>query len=491
MNSSAKGADPLDIFELPTEGNVLPLVGVLPAEGLCPLELYRAFASPSTPSCLVSTPHYTFIGLSPVEIIRVQQGRVILSGPNVRGRVLKTDPVAFLKQHLYAWRWWGVPPHLPPLLGGYIGFFAYDFVSCLQSIPTNALAYACPDAYLMQFRELFILDHLRQQIFVSCVLSKSSRHCVGEARLRRAKGRLVARLETLRRLPRLDSCPLKPAAFSLPKPGRLHVRLGQKSYKAKFDQIQQHIRQGDIFQCVLSEQFNFQVHSEPFELFAALYPHSQAPYRFFLKTEEGAVLGLSPERLLKCEQGKLESCPMAGTRPAGKTEAERERHGQSLQSSLKERAEHTMLVDLSRNDLGKVCQAGSLRVDPFSQTAVFGPVQHLLSVVSGTLARDKSPLDAFLATFPAGTLTGAPKIRAMEIIAQLENISRGVYGGAVFLHDFGAYLDSCITIRSLYIQENRAWLSCGGGIVAHSRAQDEYQEIEHKASTITGFWNCP
>jgi anthranilate synthase component 1 len=279
----------------------------------------------------------------------------------------------------------------------------------------------------------------------------------------------------------LTAVPAPPSEAAGPAVERETSGLDPLAFQRAVRAVKKHIRQGDIFQCVLSQRLAYRQTTSNRELYRSLRSVSPAPYLYCFETERQTLVGASPELLIRVREGRVETCPIAGTRPRGENatvDAQRERQ---LRRSPKERAEHLMLVDLSRNDLGQVCQPGTVRVRDFMQVQRFSHVMHLVSLVEGELDSRHSALDALFAAFPAGTLTGAPKIRAMEIISRLEGRRRGAYGGAVVLYDFRGELDSCITIRSLVARGGEVVVQAGAGIVADSVASRELDEIRHKS----------
>jgi anthranilate synthase component 1 len=248
--------------------------------------------------------------------------------------------------------------------------------------------------------------------------------------------------------------------------------------------IKSHIRAGDIFQCVMSEQFRFELEEDPFEVYRVLRMINPSPYLFFLDFGGEVLLGSSPEMLVRVMNGTVETCPIAGTRPRGKDEAHDKKYERELLSSVKEKAEHLMLVDLGRNDIGRVSRPGTVKVTDFMKVERYSHVMHIVSLVEGKLKRNLSAWEAFCACFPAGTLTGAPKIRAMQILSELEGPRRGTYGGAVLAHDFLGNINSCITIRSLWAKGKNAVIQSGAGVVADSSPTKEYDEVLNKAKAI-------
>jgi anthranilate synthase component 1 len=246
----------------------------------------------------------------------------------------------------------------------------------------------------------------------------------------------------------------------------------------------EYIAAGDVYQVVLSQRFEAEISTDPFTVYRALRHVNPSPYMYFLRVGKVSVVGSSPEMLVRVEGGMAQTHPIAGTRPRGKTEEEDVRLGEELKRNEKERSEHVMLVDLGRNDIGRVSEFGTVRVPKFMGLERYSHVMHLVSIVEGKLADDRDRLDALVACFPAGTVSGAPKVRAMEIIAELEPCRRGIYAGAVGYLDFAGNLDCCITIRTLVIAGHRAMVQAGAGIVADSNPSAEYQETQDKARAL-------
>jgi anthranilate synthase component 1 len=270
------------------------------------------------------------------------------------------------------------------------------------------------------------------------------------------------------------------------KSGKLKVHAGtsEEKFLRSVDRCKEYIAAGDIFQVVLSQRLDFKPEVEPFDLYRALRQVNPSPYLYFLRLEDTHILGSSPEMLVRVTGRKLEYRPIAGTHPRGRDEAEDLRLEQQMRTDEKERAEHVMLVDLGRNDLGRVSEYGSVKVKDLMYVERYSHVMHLVSALEGTLRKDLDALDAFAACFPAGTLSGAPKVRAMQIIEELEPVRRGIYGGSVLYADFAGNLDSCIGIRTLLMQGKHAYLQAGAGIVADSNPASEFQESLNKARAV-------
>jgi len=264
--------------------------------------------------------------------------------------------------------------------------------------------------------------------------------------------------------------------------GRVESNMSRGRFLAAVRKAKRAIAEGEAIQIVLSQRFGVPVRCRPFEIYRALRSLNPSPYMFYLNVGSFALVGSSPEILVRCEGGAVEVRPIAGTRRRGKTPAADQQIEEGLRRDPKERAEHLMLADLGRNDIGRVCEYGSVRVGEFMRVERYSHVMHLVSDVTGRLRRGKSAFDVFRAAFPAGTVTGAPKVRAMQIINELEPDSRGPYAGAVGYFSFNGNLDTCITIRTVLVKDGRAYVQAGAGIVADSHPRGEYQETETKAA---------
>jgi len=387
---------------------------------------------------------------------------------------------------------------LPPLTAGAVGYCAYDIVRQLEDIGSRARSKAdskaeddldVPDCILMFFDRVLAFDHLRHQIHIVASADVS---------VERPRAAYDRALRDIAQIERKLAGGWKPAHW----PGsatksKLAVR--PRTPKAKFlesvRRAKEYIAAGDIFQVVLSQRWDFEPAVEPFDLYRALRMVNPSPYMYFLRfgaCGNGAkgrasdlhVLGSSPEMLVRAAGRKLEYRPIAGTHPRGKDEAEDVALEEKMLSDEKERAEHVMLVDLGRNDLGRVSDYGSVKVRNLMYVERYSHVMHIVSALEGRLRPGLDAMDAFAACFPAGTLSGAPKVRAMQIIEELEPARRGVYGGSILYADFAGNLDSCIAIRTLLMKGKKAYLQAGAGIVADSDPQSEFEETENKSRAV-------
>ena len=363
----------------------------------------------------------------------------------------------------------------PPFTGGAVGYLGYDAVRRLERLPSkNADPVGLPDAWFGVFEDVIAFDHVKHRLLFL------SRAAAGEEDAARA--RLSGFAEALlsdRLVARRRGVPV-PAAWS--------ETLPRAEFMRAVETAKEHIRAGDVFQVVLSRRWSAPYAGEVFTLYRALRRISPSPYQYFLRTPHGTILGASPERLVRVKRGEggaeVETIPLAGTRPRGKTREEDLALELELLADGKERAEHVMLVDLGRNDVGRVAVPGSVSVKEFFTVERYSHVMHIASRVVGTLARDKDAVDALAATFPAGTLSGAPKIRAMEIIEALEPARRGAYGGAVGYLDFAGNLDVAIAIRTAVVVGGVVHVQAGAGIVADSVPATEAEECENKARAL-------
>jgi anthranilate synthase component 1 len=396
-----------------------------------------------------------WIGVGPFELLTVQGGRAYSETKRGR-RALPGNPFAALGGRIAAHRSLGGET----FDCGAVGLLGYEMVRHLERVPARPEPY---EAVLMLFDEILVVEG-------------------GRASLRSVAGHAARRARELRGA--LEGA----GPFDGPAPTRLlPVRggRGRAAFLRGVAKLKGHIRAGDIFQAVLSEDFSAKLRGGPLAAYRALRAANASPYLFCLMGGYDAVMGASPERLVRVVNGVARNCPIAGTRPRGQTRAQDVALEAELRASEKERAEHLMLVDLARNDLGRVCAPGSVEVERFMFTRRFPNVMHLVSEVEGRLDKGVTAWDALCASFPAGTVSGAPKVRAMELIAGIERSSRGFYAGAVIQHDFAGNLDSCLAIRSLSLSKGgRARLQAGAGIVADSNAPAEYQEVLHKIAGL-------
>jgi anthranilate synthase component 1 len=476
---------------LAREASLVPVVKSVTADLLTPVSAFLAYADDEPYACLLESVErgeqigrYTFIGARPymrvearesqIEIVRDQGTR---SNPKAK-RSEKSSGNVFqvVKQLLREHRVAHVPG-LPPFTGGAVGFFAYDVVRQLENIGARANNdLHLPDCTLMFFDRLLAFDHLRHQIHIIAT-ADVSRETPRRAYARALKdiAAIEKRLTAGARVARSN-----PVAAKL----KVHAGTSRARFMRSVERAKEYIAAGDVFQVVLSQRIDFDPGVSPFNLYRALRTVNPSPYLYFLRIGDTHVLGSSPEMLVRVTGSRLEYRPIAGTHPRGKDEAEDARLEQQMRTDEKERAEHVMLVDLGRNDLGRVSDYGTVKVRDLMYVERYSHVMHLVSALEGKLRREFDALDAFAACFPAGTLSGAPKVRAMQIIEELEPTRRGVYGGSVLYADFAGNLDSCIAIRTLLMRGKHAYVQAGAGIVADSDPGKEFAESENKARAL-------
>jgi anthranilate synthase component 1 len=497
-----------EFSRLAREATLIPVVKSVSADLLTPVSAFLAIAQKESHAFLLESVErgeqigrYTFLGAAPYMRVRARKGKVEIEGGHkistlrpAQGRLSRAknaqetghpqkadeDVFQVVKRLLRSHRPATVPG-LPPFTAGAVGYFAYDVVRQLEKIGESAKDdLLLPDAELMFFDRLLAFDHLRHQIHIMAAAD------VTRESPKRAYDRALRDIAALERKLANGLSPALWRKLAKSTLGKLKVHSGMKreGYMRGVERCKEYIAAGDIFQVVLSQRLDFTPEVAPFDLYRALRQVNPSPYLYFLKNDDTHILGSSPEMLVRVTGRKLEYRPIAGTHPRGKDEAEDTRLEQAMRNDEKERAEHVMLVDLGRNDLGRVSEYGSVKVKDLMYVERYSHVMHLVSALEGTLRNDLDALDAFAACFPAGTLSGAPKVRAMQIIEELEPTRRGIYGGSVLYADFAGNLDSCIGIRTMLMQGKNAYLQAGAGIVADSDPASEFQESMNKAGAL-------
>ncbi|MBU1727694.1 MAG: anthranilate synthase component I, partial [Candidatus Omnitrophica bacterium] len=376
-------------------------------------------------------------------------------------------------------------PGLPRFYGGLVGFMGYDSVRFFEEIPdNNPDDLKLPDAVFILTDTVLIFDHINHTIKIvnNLLLPKGS---ISKSHLERLYAEAVRKIEAIEK-DFNKGVSYQEKEYAAPK-GKVEFNSNFK--RREFENIvergKRHIKKGDIIQVVLSQRFKAKIQKEPLEIYRTLRSLNPSPYMYFLQLKDFAIVGASPEMLVRCEDGLVETRPIAGTRCRGRSGNEDDLLAKELIKDKKERAEHLMLVDLGRNDLGRVCKSGSVKVGEFMSVERYSHVMHLVSEVKGCLDKKRYDVyDVLKAAFPAGTVSGSPKIRAMEIIDELENLRRGPYAGCVGYFSFSHNMDTCITIRTLVIKGGYAYVQAGAGIVADSVAQKEYVETVNKARAL-------
>src|SRR5437660_337034 len=488
---------PEEFRKLAVHGNLIPVTRRLLADFDTPLSAYRKIRGQGESFLFESVEggehigRYSFVGCNPRAVIRQRGNRVELleagklAGqftvePNETGDSIVRDGLAVVEQVLKRFR--AVPVSgLPRFTGGAVGFIGYEFIHDVEPVvprpPQDDLH--TPVMYFLIADELLIFDRVAQTLLllVNAVLEDSA---TPEEAYENATGeidRLVALLEQpTEHHPATVPSEVPPVPFESNVP--------REKFFANVLKAKEYITAGDIIQVVGSQRFSTPVKAAPLDIYRAARSINPSPYMFLLELNGFSLVGASPEIHVRCENRQVEIRPIAGTRPRGKTDAEDLANEKELLADPKERAEHVMLVDLARNDLGRVCDFGSVQVKDLMTIERYSHVMHIVSQVEGKLSADKTPYDLMRATFPAGTLTGAPKVRAMQIISELEQTARGPYGGCVGYFSFNGNLDCCITIRTALIKDGKAYVQAGGGWVNDSEPEAEFQETVNKSKAM-------
>ncbi|HEX8557280.1 MAG TPA: anthranilate synthase component I family protein [Pyrinomonadaceae bacterium] len=476
-------------------GNVVPVVRAVLADLQTPVGAFLRVAAGAPHAFLLESveggeriARHSFIGAAPEMVVRgrgdvttVERGG---ASESLRG-VRATD---FVREY-FRGRRLVRRPGLAPMAGGAVGYLAYDAARWFEPVLEKDLrpAEGRDDAVFMFFRTVLAFDRVRQQIEITSVVLTDEAGG-GRERLRELYEAAVA--ETARVERRLDAGAAPPAGVVAEGRPAEGARRGFESnwtregFEAAVEEIKEHIAAGDCYQAVLSQRFSKPCAADPVQIYRALRATNPSPYMYFLRLGAESVVGASPEMLVRCRGQRLDYRPIAGTRKRGATETEDWLLGEELRADEKEVAEHTMLVDLGRNDLGRVADFGSVEVGELMTVERYSHVQHLVTSLRARLRDDRDRFDALAACFPAGTVTGAPKVRSMQLLGGLEPGPRGVYAGAVLYVDYADNLDSCIAIRTVVVREGAAHVQAGAGVVADSVPEREYEETVNKARAV-------
>jgi len=481
-----------EFLKLAREGNVVPVYKEVNADLDTPVSAFLKIKKGRFSFLLESVEgqekvaRFSFLGSNPscvfksmgkdIRIIYPQQKRI-------KKFITKSSPLDELKKIMQSYKAVSLPG-LPRFYGGLLGYIGYDMVRFFEDIPdNNPDSLKFPDSVLMLTDNILIFDHVNHTIKIvsNVILPQKGKVSLGK------KTALYKR--ALKKIKLIENEISKP--LRIKKESRVYktLKISSNFTKQGFENIvkkgKAYIKNGDIIQVVLSQRFSLKIDKEPFEIYRSLRSLNPSPYMYFLALGDGQIIGSSPEMLVRCEDGVVQTRPIAGTRPRGKTEEEDKIMQAELLKDKKERAEHLMLVDLGRNDLGRVCRSGEVKVKEFMRVEKYSHVMHLVSEVAGKLDNKRYDIyDVLRSCFPAGTVSGSPKIRAMEIIDELENIRRGPYAGCVGYLSFSHNIDSCITIRTIFVKDNYAYVQAGAGIVADSVPEKEYTESVNKARAL-------
>jgi anthranilate synthase component I len=469
--------------ELARRGTFVPVCREIVADLFTPVSAFLKIAENSDYAFLLESVEggehvgrYSFLGKDPFLILRARDGRTTIER---EGKVTASDRsyIDTLRDLMADFRS-PVVPDLPRLTGGAVGYLGYGAASWFEPVlgDLGTSADGADTAGFMLFDTVLAFDHVRHRILIIAnaritpdedLESLYQFACAKIEFLERELGRNLSHAP-----PRTD--------------GELDLRSNytRERFEAHVRTAKEHIAAGDIYQVVLSQRFEAEVSADPFTVYRALRHVNPSPYMYFIRIGAVSVVGSSPEMLVRVEGSRVETHPIAGTRPRGQNEEEDTRLAEELKRNEKERAEHVMLVDLGRNDVGRVCEYGSVRVPQFMGIERFSHVMHLTSVVEGRLAGHCDRFDALISCFPAGTVSGAPKVRAMQIIRSLEPSGRGIYAGAVGYLDFAGNLDFCIAIRTIIMSAGKAFIQAGAGIVMDSNPTAEYEETRDKMRAL-------
>ncbi len=426
----------------------------------------------------VQVGRYSFIGPGCSTVLSVAEGEVTVSKEG-KAQVYETADPLFILNEMVSKGCAAKMPALPGFWGGAVGYMGYDMVRYFEKLPpAKENAEGIPDCVFMFSDVVLIYDHVRQVIQTVVNVEVGDEPTEDYHRAVEEIKRIERRLQE--GLPEL----LGQEGETFLGDEEIFCSVTEKEYQGMVSRAKEYIRAGDIFQVVLSQQYHKRLKSSPLEVYRNLRSINPSPYMFYLEMDELKLVGSSPEILVRAEDREVELRPIAGTRPRGKDAKEEEELRRDLSSDEKERAEHLMLVDLGRNDLGRVCDYGSVEVTDFMEVEKYSHVIHLVSRIKGRLRAGVDNFDVMRACFPAGTVSGAPKIRAMEIIDELEPVHRGPYAGAVGYFGYNGNMDTCITIRTIVINNDKAYIQAGAGIVADSDPRKEYLECRNKARAL-------
>mgnify|MGYP006327341937 FL=1 len=477
----------LDEFRaLAAEGNLIPLYREILADYETPVSAFAKIDHGPTAYLLESVAggenwaRYSFLGSGSSAVIREEKGDLVLIRGKKNLRIQsRGNPLERLRELMEEYRPVTVPG-LPRFVGGAVGYFSYDMVRTFEDLPAlRKDSLGMPDFAFLLTDTLLIFDNVSQKIKV---VANAYLESTKERDIRDAYRHATARIEKM--IARLKRPVRQPRQRRRRKPITFTSNMNKADFEKMVTRTKEYIRSGDIVQAVLSQRWETQIHTTPFQLYRALRVINPSPYMYYLRVAGVELVGSSPETLVRCEDGQISLRPIAGTRRRGQTPEEDQDLARQLLADEKERAEHVMLVDLGRNDVGRVASRGSVKVESLMQVERYSHVMHIVSQVTGQLEKGKSVYDVMRACFPAGTVSGAPKIRAMEIIEELEPTRRGPYAGAVGYFGFSGNMDMCINIRTVVIKGRQAYIQAGAGIVADSIPEHEYEETCNKARAM-------
>jgi anthranilate synthase component 1 len=470
-----------DYMEMSKEYNLIPVFTDLLVDMDTPISIFKKVCNGSQVYLLESVEggenlaRYSFIGLEPfVSYIYNKSTGNVEDSTGITE--MKGDPLEILKKIMDKYNAPKVEG-LPRFYGGAVGYFGYDLVRHIETIPKDTVDdLDIPDCKFIITRLVLIFDHVKHRVKI--VYNSEPGDNLAEA-----YQKAVDRINCIKKMisdPPLKSSIMEKAICT----GEFTSNMTKEEFTDKVIRAKEYIKAGDIFQVVLSQRLKMPLKGDPFDIYRNLRTVNPAPYLYYLNFGEMVIIGSSPEMLIRVEDGTIQTCPIAGTRPRGQTAAEDKALEKELLADEKEKAEHIMLVDLGRNDLGRVCDYDSIRINGFMEIERYSHVMHIVSNISGHLKPGITDYDALKACFPAGTVSGAPKVRAMEIIEELEPTRRGVYAGVIGYFGFTGNMDTCITIRTILVHDGMTYIQAGAGIVADSDPGREYDETINKARAL-------
>jgi len=473
-----------EFIKLAKKANLIPVYKEILADTLTPVSAFQKIGKGY--SYLLESvegqekiARFSFIGVEPSLILKSKGNSIEVSKKNRVEKYYANEPLKEIEKILNGFKAAEIKG-LPRFSGGFVGYMGYDMVRFFENIPDkNPDDLQIPDSIFMMADSLVIFDHSthKVKIVVNAYLVKDE----GLA-AEKIYDKAIKKIEDI--IKKLNAPEKKKKLKTKTKKHKINSNFTKKEFEAIVKEAKEYIKAGDIIQVVPSQRFHTKLNCEPFDVYRSLRSLNPSPYMYYLNFNELQIVGSSPELLVRCENGIVETRPIAGTRPRGRSEAEDKKLEKELLADVKERAEHVMLVDLGRNDIGRVCRPGSVRVTDFMFIEKYSHVMHIVSNCRGVLSKDKNAFDVLRACFPAGTVSGAPKVRAMEIIDELENTKRSYYAGAVGYFSFSGNMDTCITIRTMLVKGKDAFIQSGGGIVADSVPSKEYQETVNKAKAM-------
>ena len=483
-----------EFLKLTKKGNLIPVYKEILGDLETPVSAYFKIAQNTKYSFLLESvegeekiARFSFLAKDPelvfetknnsVKISRLKRGKLVQESHKI-----KDTPLVFIRQLLKKYKFVNIP-QLPRFCGGLVGYLSYDIVKFFEKLPSKTKNdLKLPDTLLVLAKSLIIFDHLNHNMkIVQCVYvdPKSPQ----AQKIKEYKNALNHIEQLIAELNHPLTVKTHKKARASKRTSKLRVKSNttETQFKKMVTEAKKQIKAGEIIQVVLSQRFEVDLKTNPFNIYRTLRAVNPSPYMFYLNFDGIQIIGSSPELLVRCENGIVETRPIAGTRPRGKTDKQDALFAHDLLKDPKEKAEHIMLVDLGRNDLGRVCQKGTVHLSEFMSIEKYSHVMHIVTNVKGKLKKGNDGLDVLRAAFPAGTVSGAPKIRAMEIIEDLEKVTRGPYAGCIGYFSFSGNVDSCITIRTIVAKKGKVYIQAGAGIVADSNPKKEYQETINKA----------